>query len=113
MLKLGRYAKKILETKNENSITFISMSQFDLKDVSDNILLQRTSEGDECAFKQLFQKYWQPSFSEAFKRIGDYDQSKDIVQEIFTHIWTHRETVSIENLPAYLETSIRNRVIKF
>jgi RNA polymerase sigma-70 factor (ECF subfamily) len=89
------------------------MNQFDPKEVADNILLRRTREGDECAFKRLFQKHWQPTFSEVYKRIGDRDHSKDIVQEIFMHIWVHRETLFIENLPAYLETSIRNRVIKF
>jgi RNA polymerase sigma-70 factor (ECF subfamily) len=89
------------------------MNQFDPKEVADSILLRRTREGDECAFKQLFQKYWQPTFSEVYKRIGDRDHSKDIVQEIFTHIWVRRETLIIENLRAYLETSIRNRVIKF
>jgi RNA polymerase sigma-70 factor (ECF subfamily) len=89
------------------------MNQFDVKEVTDKILLQKTREGDGHAFKQLFQKYWQPTFSEVYKRIGDQDHSKDIVQEIFTHIWARRETLIIENLPAYLETSIRNRVIKF
>lgn len=89
------------------------MNQLDPKEVADNLLLRRTREGDECAFKLLFQKYWQPAFSEVYKRIGDRDHSKDIVQEIFTHIWVRRETLFIENLPAYLETAIRNRVIKF
>ncbi|MGN6531534.1 MAG: sigma-70 family RNA polymerase sigma factor, partial [Ginsengibacter sp.] len=36
----------------------------------------------------------------------------DIVQEIFTHIWFNRETRHIENLPAYLNVAVRNKVIK-
>jgi RNA polymerase sigma-70 factor (family 1) len=79
----------------------------------DAMLLQQIEDGDKQSFNTFFDKYWESAFSDAYKRTKDYDVAKDIVQEIFTHIWTHRQTVHIENLPAYLNTAIRNRVIKF
>ena len=75
-------------------------------------LLQRMSQGCEHSFKVIYERYWEFTFSSAYKRLKDTDQSKDIVQEIFTHIWQKRETSQIENLPAYLHVAVRNRVFK-
>ena len=79
----------------------------------DALLLQLVEQDSKKAFNILFEKYWGKAYSDAYKRIKDYDAAKDIVQEIFTHIWINRETLHIENLPAYLHVGIRNRVIKF
>ena len=63
-------------------------------------------------FYKFFEKYWEKAYSEAYKRIREPDTAKDIVQEIFTHIWINRENLHIESLPAYLHVAIRNKVIK-
>jgi RNA polymerase sigma-70 factor (ECF subfamily) len=89
------------------------MNQFELNLTDDAILLQQVEEGNAKAFNALFDKYWESAFSDAYKRLKTYDNAKDIVQEIFTHIWINRETLHIENLPAYLNVAIRNKVIKF
>lgn len=78
----------------------------------DAILLEQTAQGDEAAFNLLFEKYWDKSYTEAYKRVKDSDDAKDIVQEIFTHIWTNRQTLNIKNLPAYLHIAVRNRALK-
>ncbi len=80
---------------------------------ADSILLSQLHLGDKKAFDMLFDKYWQRTFSEAYKRIKEYDASKDIVQEIFIHLWVNSNTLQIQNLPAYLNVAVRNRVIKF
>ena len=76
------------------------------------LLLQQIEQGSKEAFNILYEKYWESAYSEAYKRLKDADQSKDVVQEIFTHIWLHRDSLHIDNLPAYLHIAIRNRVIK-
>lgn len=78
----------------------------------DNLLLQQIAQGSTTAFETLFDRYWQQAYSDAFKRLKNHDDSKDIVQEIFTHIWINRDTIHIQNLPAYLNIAIRNKVIK-
>ena len=78
----------------------------------DGILLEQIAQGSEAAFNALFEKYWDKSYAEAYKRLKDADDAKDIVQEIFTHIWTNRQFLNIKNLPAYLHVAVRNRVIK-
>lgn len=89
------------------------MNQLEPNFTDDSLLLNKVIKGNKKAFDILFDKYWETTFSDTYKRIKDYDTSKDIVQEIFTHIWISRETTHINNLPAYLNTAIRNRAIKF
>jgi len=78
----------------------------------DKTLLQQIEGGCKSAFGLLYDKYWEKAYSQAYKRIKDADQAKDIVQEIFTHIWVKREATHIDNIAAYLHVAIRNSVIK-
>jgi RNA polymerase sigma-70 factor (ECF subfamily) len=80
--------------------------------VSDALLLLQVAQGNKNAFSTLYGKYWKQTFSSAFKRLKDRDQAKDIVQDIFTSIWMRRESLHIDNLPAYLNVAVRNRVFK-
>jgi RNA polymerase sigma-70 factor (ECF subfamily) len=89
------------------------MRQMELTLADDEVLLKLIEEGSYQAFDVLFEKHWQKAYSEAYKRLKDQDNAKDIVQEIFVHIWVNRQKLKIENLPAYLHISIRNKVINF
>ncbi len=77
----------------------------------DGALLLQLQEGKSCAFKILYNKYWEQTYTNAYKRLKDEDQAKDIVQEIFVNIWVNRHSPII-NLPAYLGISVRNQVFK-
>lgn len=77
----------------------------------DRILLLQLQEGKRAAFNILYNKYWEQTYSNAYKRLRDEDQAKDIVQEIFVSIWVNRHS-PINNLPAYLSISVRNQVFK-
>lgn len=78
----------------------------------DDLLLQQIYDGNELAFDLLYEKYWATTYAAAYKRLKDTDQAKDIVQEIFIHIWTKKETLAIKNVPAYLNIAVRNKVFK-
>jgi RNA polymerase sigma factor (sigma-70 family) len=78
----------------------------------DVLLLEQIEQGSKHAFNLLFEKHWGKAYTEAYKRLKDPDQAKDIVQEVFTHIWLKRESLHINNLPAYLNIAIRNKVFK-
>ena len=80
--------------------------------MDDNLLLQQISEGSKAAFDLLYEKYWSTAYSAAYKRLKDTDQAKDVIQEIFIHIWVKKETLVINNFPAYLNIAVRNRVFK-
>jgi RNA polymerase sigma-70 factor (ECF subfamily) len=78
----------------------------------DALLLQQIEKGCKQSFNVLFEKYWDKAYVGAYRRLKDPDHAKDIVQEVFTHIWLKRESLHIDNLPAYLNIAVRNQVFK-
>lgn len=82
----------------------------DVQTTSDELLLLQIAQGDSKAFGLLYDKYWDKAFSEAYTRLKDTDQAKDIVQDTFINIWVRRDSLQIENFPAYLNACVRNRV---
>jgi RNA polymerase sigma factor (sigma-70 family) len=79
---------------------------------NDYLLMLQVGQGNKGAFNLLFKKYWEMAYSTAYKRLRDADQAKDIIQDVFAHIWFNKDTLHINNIPAYLNRSIRNKVIK-
>jgi len=78
----------------------------------DTLLLIELSKGCNYAFDELYEKYWSHVFEEAYRRLEDKDQSKDVVQEVFTSMWARRTETKIENLPAWLYTVTKYHVFK-
>ncbi len=88
------------------------MSPTTLELIDDALLLRQLQEDNRDAFNSLYKKYWENVYSDAYKRLKDQHLAKDIVQEIFTYLWLKRDTIEIDNLPAYLKVAVRNRVFK-
>lgn len=83
-------------------------------DLSDNILLDNLKNSSHEAFDALFQRYWKKCFSIAWRKTGDEQESLDIVQDLFIHIWEKRADLPDDlNLPAYLTKAVRNRVLNW
>jgi RNA polymerase sigma-70 factor (ECF subfamily) len=81
--------------------------------IADKLLLLKLKEGNSEAFDALYEKYWQEIYSAAFKRLHDPDQAKDITQDVFLQLWLKREENNIDNLPAYLFTATKNKVLNW
>ena len=82
-----------------------------LDDKELTILLQT---GDELAFTEIYNRYWDKLFSIAANKLKDLDEAEEIVQDIFVSLWKRRnELGSIETLSPYLAVSVKYRVIKF
>jgi RNA polymerase sigma-70 factor (ECF subfamily) len=76
-------------------------------------LLQLLKQGDREAFATLYDRYWLKLFDQAFKRLANREQSEDIVQNIFVRIWQRRESLDIDDLPAYLFTALRYNLLDY
>lgn len=48
-------------------------------------------DGDEFAFREVFNRYQQKIFQFAFNFLKDKEQSEEIVQNTFLNFWLHRE----------------------
>jgi RNA polymerase sigma-70 factor (ECF subfamily) len=74
-------------------------------------LLQALSEGDETAFKHLFDAYWDHIYSVAFALTKSVPLAEDMVQEIFLKIWTQRTRLAaIDRFDNYLFIVARNHI---
>jgi len=76
----------------------------------ENILLNELAEGNENAFRILFDRYKDKVYSFAFKFTRSLTQSEEIVQEIFLKIWIDRAKMStVEKLESWLFMVARNK----
>lgn len=82
------------------------------KNFSDAELTDLLKEGDNCAFIEVFDRYYILLFSFTCRRLNDKELSKDLIHDAFADIWEKRETVNIPGeLGAFLFTVIKNRIL--
>ncbi|MFD1630646.1 RNA polymerase sigma-70 factor [Pseudopedobacter beijingensis] len=79
----------------------------------DKHLVDRLQQGDESSFKEIYQANWKNLFNIAYQKTRDQEAAEEIVQNIFVDLWLNRETRKIDNLKAYLATSVRYKVINY
>ena len=81
--------------------------------LTDEILLQQLKADDEIAFKEIYTRYWKLIFEAAYRRLGNKETARELVQTIFLRIWEKRHSIQINHLQSYLQTAIRNSVINY
>jgi RNA polymerase sigma-70 factor (family 1) len=78
---------------------------------TDQELTGLLKQGDHGAYTEIFMRYNRLLYGHAYKRIRNKEEAQDIVQEVFTVLWTRREGINISiNLTGYLYTAIRNKI---
>lgn len=78
----------------------------------DTTLLHLLSQGDETAFRRLFDTYHQFIYSFALRMTDSEAISRDVVQDVFVKIWLNRqELTAIQHLPGYINRLTRNHVL--
>ncbi|ALL05729.1 RNA polymerase subunit sigma-70 [Pedobacter sp. PACM 27299] len=79
---------------------------------SDLELLQLLQLGDRLAYTEIFERYKFILHHHAIKKLPNREEVKDIVQEVFTMLWTKKEGINIHtNLSGYLYTSLRHSIL--
>ena len=73
---------------------------------SDGQLIDLLQKDQQWAFDFIYNQYWEYLFNHAYKRIGVQEIVEDALQNVFSRIWTKRQTLQIVHLRAYLTTSI-------
>ncbi|SMG11963.1 RNA polymerase sigma factor [Sphingobacterium psychroaquaticum] len=77
--------------------------------------LVRFKDGDPAAFTYFFYTYWEELYTVAYRHLRDTDQSKDIVQEVYIHIWEKRHLLKDDytTLRPYLHKAVKNKVLNY
>ncbi|GAB2949213.1 RNA polymerase sigma-70 factor [Hymenobacter coalescens] len=90
------------------------MSEVDTLDALEVRLaeLQRTGEG-EAFMQALFKGYYRPLGNVIYRVVQDRDVTEDLLQDVFTRIWTNRETLTITTTyKAYLYRAAMNAALR-
>ncbi len=75
-------------------------------------MLLQLAEGNETAFEQLYNTYWNNIYSVALAYLKSPQLAQDIVQDVFLKVWDNREKfVSINDPAGYIYMMGRNAVI--
>lgn len=78
--------------------------------MTDDELLQGLKKGEEKAYHQLFQHYFEPLTFYANRYLKDLDAARDLVQEVMSQLYEKRESLEIrESLKAFMYRSVANR----
>jgi RNA polymerase sigma-70 factor (family 1) len=85
----------------------------DYRVLADEVLLKFLKISDALAFKEIYLRYWRQLYYTAFNRTSSKVVAEDIIQSVFTDLWEKRERHSIENIPAYLQASVKYQVINY
>lgn len=79
---------------------------------NDPHLIAHLKEGSKTAYKEIYDRHWRAMYIHACKMLKDEDEAKDVIQELFLHLWINREQLEIRtSLKAYLYAGLRNRIL--
>ena len=78
-----------------------------MKNCADTELIELIKSGDPLAFDELHARYWHVLFRIAYKKIGDADETDDLLQDMFIELWEKRESIAFNNV---VESWLRNRL---
>ena len=79
---------------------------------TDQTLLTLLKQGDKGAYTVIYDRYKNLLYNHAYKKLGDPEEVKDVLQELFTNLWNKRADIPVAmNLSGYLYAGIRNRVL--
>jgi len=82
-----------------------------LKNGEDHMIRSLRS-GQESAYDKLFRDYYRPLSVFAVKYVSDLDLAREIVQNLFVHLYENRSSLVITtSLESYLYQSVRNRCL--
>lgn len=74
--------------------------------------MERLQQRDSVGMNLVYELYWAPMLSHAFRMLQDENQCQDILQEVFLTLWQKAPTLRPNTeLAAYLHTLVRNRVL--
>lgn len=83
-----------------------------MNQTSQQLLLARVSQGDETAFKKLFETWFSFLAHHIFRITRSRQITEEVVQDVFLKIWLSRETLAdIQDFKAYLVVVSRNNAL--
>lgn len=87
--------------------------EFPINFQTNKLLCAHLKNGNQKAFKTLFDQYWEAMFIKANSILRDREVAQDIVQEIWIKLWNRREKLEIANFESYILRSVSYGCFKY
>jgi len=86
----------------------------ELNEHNDEKVLQELALGSEKAFTVIYDRYYYAVARTGMKYLQDTKLTEDLIQEIFTKIWTNRTQFSgVQHFQSYLYTMVKNLALLY
>lgn len=83
-------------------------------EIDNTAILNRIAQGDEAAFRQLFDSYYQKLLHLAIYFLKSRELGEEAVSDVFYLIWKKKESISkINNIESYLYTAVKNQSLHY
>jgi RNA polymerase sigma-70 factor (family 1) len=80
---------------------------------TDQGLLQLLQQDDDEAFTAIYLRYWEKLTVIAMHRLGNLEEAREVVQEVFCNLWRRRKQLEINHsLNTYLAAAVKYEVFK-
>ena len=78
----------------------------------ENELLQAVVKGEETAFRELMNRYWDKMYSNIFYHCKQQELAEELTQDLFVTVWQKRDQLQeIRRFDAWLYTIAKNLVL--
>lgn len=79
--------------------------------LSDEDLVNLLRLGDKTAYSEIYSRYKSLLQQHAYKKLGDFEEVQDVLQDLFSNLWIKREALpEMTNISGYLYTAMRNKI---
>jgi len=86
----------------------------ELNESNDEKVLQELAQGSERAFTVIYDRYYYAVARTGMKYLQDTKLTEDLIQEIFTKIWTNRtQFTGVQHFQSYLYTMVKNLALLY
>lgn len=79
--------------------------------LSDELLIKLLLVGDGGAFEEIYRRYFNKLLRTAQFKIQSKEIAEELLQDLFISLWEKRDKIVIDNLEAYLSTSLKYLII--
>jgi len=84
----------------------------DYSKYTDLDLTEFLRDGDRMAYTEIYNRYNRLLYLFAYKRLGNREEVKDLIHEVFLSLWLNHQHVNLTySLTTYLHSAVRNKII--
>lgn len=79
--------------------------------LQDHELVYLLKENNHTAYRVIYERYWSVLFRHARRILQSDEEAKDIIQDIFSMLWSKRSELIVQTtLSAFLYSAVRNKI---